>query len=151
MTQAFTATQARTQDEPETERTQTQMTSTPQPFSPSGMEIMVEKAKEDLAQRLPIPKNQIALIEAIPVTWPDASLGCPQPGELYAKGNTPGYSIVLETSGNQYTYHTDIKTQAILCQGEMLPLFPVKPGEIDDGQPWMPVEPIEPETESPSK
>jgi hypothetical protein len=45
-----------------------------------GLTTLIEKAKEDLAQRLSIPLSQINTVEAKEVFWPDASLGCPQPG-----------------------------------------------------------------------
>lgn len=41
-------------------------------------------------------------------------------------------------------YHTDEKKMVILCLEEDLPSLPVTLGEIDDGQLWMPVEPLEP-------
>jgi hypothetical protein len=105
--------------------------------------IMVEiiaRAMADLAKRLDISKNQVYLTDVKEVTWPDASLGCPQPGMAYAQVTTPGYWILLEASGNQYPYHTDMDTQAILCQEDFLPSFPITPNDIDDGIPWMPVD-----------
>ena len=105
----------------------------------SGTQALVEQAKEDLAQRLSISTEQISLVEADAVVWPDASLGCPQLGIEYTQVTTPGYWILLEASGSQFPYHSDRGTQLFLChQEESSPLFPVKPGEIDDGQPWIP-------------
>lgn len=103
----------------------------------------------DLTDRLGISENQVRVIDVKQVTWADASLGCPQPGSAYIQVTTPGYWILLESSENQYTYHTDSKTQIVLCQEELRPLIPVKPGEIDDSKPWMPVEPIQPGAEAP--
>ena len=57
-----------------------QMTQSSQSTPSPGLEPLVEKAKEDLAQRLSIEMEQISLLEAKAVVWPDASLGCPQPG-----------------------------------------------------------------------
>ena len=52
---------------------------------------------------------------------------------------------MLEQSKNagvelDYIYHTDTRDTVILCMEEELPTFPVTPGEIDDGEPWMPVD-----------
>ena len=107
---------------------------------------IIGRAMTDLAERLGIPEDQIRVIDVKEVTWPDASLGCPQPGTAYAQVTTPGYQIVLEALGEQYPYHTDLEAQLILCQEELFPNLPVNPGEIDDGKPWMPVDPIEPGT-----
>ena len=46
--------------------------------------------------------------------WSDASLGRPQPGMMYAQVITPGYLVVLEADGQQYTYHTDTARFAVL-------------------------------------
>ena len=113
----------------------TQMT---QPTSSSGVETLIEKAREDLAQHLSIEVTQISLVKVEEVTWPDASLGCPKRGVLYVQAFTDGYLILFEVNGTLYEYHADRGEQVILCENLESPIFPVKPGEIDDGQPWMP-------------
>lgn len=113
---------------------------TPIPPTPTGVAAsqLVQQASKDLASRLGIPVDQISISTVQAVTWPDGSLGCPQPGIAYTQVMTPGYLILLESSGSRYPYHSDTGTQFILCQEELAPLLPVKPGEIQDGQPWMP-------------
>ena len=110
---------------------------------PYEARLVVELAKEDLARRLGISVSEISLISVEAVDWPDTSLGCPQPGMMYAQVITPGYLIVLEAKGQAYEYHTDTEQWAVLC-GEngptAYPTIPVKPGEIDDGEPWLPVD-----------
>src|SRR5687767_2291521 len=44
---------------------------------------MVEQAIKDLARRLALSLDQITLVSAEAVVWPDAGLGCPQPGMAY--------------------------------------------------------------------
>jgi len=114
------------------------MTQPTQPPPSSGMEGLIEKAKEDLAQRLAIDVENINVLEARAVVWPDASLGCPQPGIVYAQVQTAGYLIQLEANSEIYEYHMDTGEQVILCENPEFPIIPVKPGEIDDGKPWMP-------------
>ena len=104
----------------------------------SVMDALVEQAKEELAQQLSIPVNEIDLIEAEATTRPDASLGCPQAGMTYAQVVTPGYRILLEANGQVYAYYADSNKQLINCENFVLPTIPIKPGDIDDGQPWMP-------------
>jgi len=41
------------------------------------------------------------------VTWPDSSLGCGQPDQMYLQVLTPGYRISLAGPGAHATYHTD--------------------------------------------
>jgi len=108
----------------------------------------VEKVKTDLMKRLDITSDQIRIVKVTPVDWPDTSLGCPQPEMAYAQVITPGYYIVLDAKGQQYPYHTDLEERVILCLGNAsapeselpLPIIPVNPGEIDDGEPWVPVD-----------
>ena len=99
-----------------------------QPASPSGMEFLIEKAKDDLAQQLSIPVDQIELKRAEAVTWPDASLGCPQPGMAYAEVLTSGYLILLEANNKEYEYHTSRGTEIIYCENPNPPV----PGTPDD-------------------
>jgi len=74
------------------------------------------QAKQDLAGRLAIEVNQIGLASVEAVDWPDASLGCPEPGRVYAQVITPGYRIVLETAGESYEYHTDTQQRVLFCE-----------------------------------
>ena len=62
-------------------------------------------AMADLAARLSVNPAAITVTVVEPIDWPDASLGCPQPGMMYAQVVTPGYRIVLEVDGKSYEYH----------------------------------------------
>ena len=87
-----------------------------------GIEAVIEKAKEDLAQRLSISASQIQLIESKDVFWPDASLGCPQPGTAYDQTSTPGYLIRLEATGAEFEYHANIHNRVFYCENPAPPL-----------------------------
>ena len=63
-------------------------------------------ALADLAAKLSIAPAAITVQVVEPIEWPDASLGCPQPGMMYAQVITPGYRILLEVAGKSYEYHT---------------------------------------------
>ena len=42
------------------------------------------------------------------MTWPDASLGCPQPGMTFAQVLTPGYLVVIRDAGGaEHQVHTN--------------------------------------------
>ncbi len=68
----------------------------------------VEAARSALAGKLGIPALEITVISYEAVDWPDTSLGCPQPGMMYAQVITPGYRVVLEAKGQRYEAHTDL-------------------------------------------
>ena len=85
----------------------------------AGSETAIALVKEDLAERLKVAVEKIAMLEAEAVEWPDTSLGCPQPGKTYAQVITPGYSIILKAGGEQYEYHSDSEgRQLVLCQDD---------------------------------
>jgi hypothetical protein len=79
------------------------------------VEKFVSLAVQDLASRLNMDPASIQVVKTEEVTWPDSALGCPEPGKVYTKGTVPGYRILLEADGNQYSYHTDWNGQVILC------------------------------------
>lgn len=62
-------------------------------------------ARQDLAGRLDSTPEAIVVREAGWVTWPDGSLGCPQPDQMYTQALVPGYRLVLEAGGQRYRYH----------------------------------------------
>jgi hypothetical protein len=70
-----------------------------------GANKMVEMAKADLAQRLGLSTDQIEVQGFEPAEFPDASLGVPEPGQIYAQVITPGYIIELTAAGQAYRYH----------------------------------------------
>ncbi len=79
------------------------------------VEALAAEAIDDLAQRTGVDSASIQVIEASPQSWPDASLGCPQDGQLYAQVISDGYRIVLEAGGQRYAYHTD-RDKAVFCE-----------------------------------
>ena len=81
-----------------------------------GSEKPLAAALDDLSQQAGVPLDQISLVSIEARQWADSSLGCPQEGFMYAQVITPGYLIVLDAAGTQYTYHTDQASTAILCE-----------------------------------
>jgi hypothetical protein len=81
--------------------------------APSGP---VEQAKTDLAGRLGVPVEQVSVVSTEEVTWPDSSLGCPQPGMNYAQVLTEGTRTILSAGGRQYSYHSGPRRPPFLCE-----------------------------------
>ncbi len=82
---------------------------------PGATEPVVKLAKEDLANRKGIDKDKIVVVEIEQVDWPDASLGCPEPGKMYAQVITPGYRILLSYKKEKYKYHSDKENRVVYC------------------------------------
>jgi hypothetical protein len=81
-----------------------------------GAEEAVNLAAADFASRLGVPATQISLKGIEAVDWSDTSLGCPEPGQMYAQVITPGYKIVLTGGSADAEYHADRRGNVVLCR-----------------------------------
>jgi hypothetical protein len=81
-----------------------------------GLQPYIDLAVADLAARLQREPGEITTRSAVLIVWPDASLGCPQPGMQYAQVQTDGSQIVLELDGVPYDYHAGGDTTPFLCE-----------------------------------
>ena len=81
----------------------------------SAMEDLVMQAKADLAHRLSVPIDQIEVLEARSVVWPNGSLGCPRPGMRYKQVQVDGVLIRLQANGQVYEYHSGGSRGLFLC------------------------------------
>ena len=100
-----------------------------------------ERAREALANWLGISSEEIEVLEVEEVEWPDTSLGCPGPGMVYVQVIVPGWRVVMTVESTTYEYHWG-GGHGVVCDEEGLPVFPlipVKPDDIRDGEPWMPI------------
>lgn len=75
---------------------------------------MVALAQRRLADRLGLSLQRIQLVDVMPMTWTDSSLGCPQAGQIYPPVTIEGYRIVLMAGAVEYIYHSD-STQVLAC------------------------------------
>jgi hypothetical protein len=64
-------------------------------------------ARQALAQQLVADPNNIQILGAEAVDWPDACLGVQVEGQVCAAVVTPGYRVILGVDGDFYEYHTD--------------------------------------------
>ncbi|GIV77548.1 MAG: hypothetical protein KatS3mg050_1942 [Litorilinea sp.] len=87
----------------------------PMPTSAPVSNPLVQQAMADLAQRLSIPTEEITLVSYEEVVWPDASMGCPQPGMAYIQVPQDGARIVLQAGGQTYVYHSGGNRPPFLC------------------------------------
>ncbi len=71
-----------------------------------------------VAEQLGLSATALTLVSAEQVTWPDMSLGCPQPDMTYAQVLTPGWRIVFEDENGQ-TYHVHTAEKSgyfVICE-----------------------------------
>ena len=74
-----------------------------------------DAARELTATTLGIEPEDVTVTAIEPVDWSDASLGCPQPGYVYAQVITPGYSVTVEADGQTYEVHMDSQGYGLIC------------------------------------
>ena len=77
----------------------------------------IEAAARDLlANAINADEDDFTLVSSESVSWPDASLGCPQEGFGYADVVTPGYKLVFALGDTSYAVHTNADGfSLILC------------------------------------
>jgi hypothetical protein len=71
-----------------------------------GLQGFVSQAMADLAERLEVGVEQIEVVEAKAVVWPDGGLGCSQPGVVYTQVQREGALIRLRVENRVYNYHS---------------------------------------------
>lgn len=87
----------------------------PTPYD-SYVENLVALSRADLARRLSLDPAQIEVVDAASVTWPDGSLGCPQPGMMYTQVLVDGLRIRLRAGDQVYVYHSGGERPPFLCE-----------------------------------
>ncbi|PKL95240.1 MAG: hypothetical protein CVV18_06265 [Gammaproteobacteria bacterium HGW-Gammaproteobacteria-8] len=89
------------------------------------LESAAERARNDLATRLGVEPEAIAVIEARFVTWRSGAMGCPEPDMMYTQALVPGYRILLRTGKSVHAYHGARAAEPFFCPadraGEPLP------------------------------
>ena len=72
-----------------------------------SQESAVQKAKEDLAQRLGVAESEVSEVSVSPTDFPDMSLGTPIEDEMSAQMIATGWQINLKAKGQDYEYRGD--------------------------------------------
>ena len=81
----------------------------------SGADAAIETARQDLAARLDMAVDQVAVVSRTEKTWRDGSLGCPRKGMVYKQVLVNGSELVLEAAGQCYFYHSGAGRPYFYC------------------------------------
>jgi hypothetical protein len=73
--------------------------STIAPVNTAPNAVVPNPLLEDAARRSGVSVQQLRVLVVESVTWPDGSLGCPQPDRLYTQALVPGYRVRIEAPG----------------------------------------------------
>jgi hypothetical protein len=89
---------------------------------------MLEQVIADAASGAGVDPSGVEVISAEAVTWPDGSLGCPQPGQVYTQALVPGYRVILDVDGEDMSFHASEDGNFTFCAD---PQEPVDDGTTD--------------------
>ena len=78
---------------------------------------LLNKIYADLEGHSRTSRSEFTLLAAESVQWPDGSLGCPEPGQMYTQALVNGYRIVIGIADQQYDYRASEKGFFKLCPG----------------------------------
>lgn len=78
-------------------------------------------------QRTGAERQAVSVTRDEAVTWPDGSLGCPQPGMVYPQVLIDGYWVVLALGETSYDYRADERGRFLLCENPGSGMPPVDP------------------------
>ena len=79
------------------------------------LQAMVQLAISEAARRTKSDASTLTVVMAEAVTWPDGSLGCPQPGMAYSQALVPGYRMRIAVGNETLEYHGSARGQPFFC------------------------------------
>ena len=79
------------------------------------VELVREQALEDVARRTGVARERLEVLVAEAVTWPDGSLGCPEPGMAYTQALVPGFRVRIRADGPILDYHAGARGRPKFC------------------------------------
>jgi hypothetical protein len=76
---------------------------------------LLNNVLSDAAQRTGVATDALVVTRAEVMTWPDGSLGCPEPDMFYTQALVDGYWIVLEAESQTLDYRADSDMNWRIC------------------------------------
>jgi hypothetical protein len=84
----------------------------------SDLQSIIRAAVDDAARRTGRNVSALQVVSSEAVTWPDGSLGCPQPGVMYTMAPVPGYRVRIQAGDTVLSYHASQRGYLVYCPGE---------------------------------
>ena len=79
------------------------------------LQSVTEAVLADASKRTGLEVAKLEVVESIVVTWPDGSLGCPEPGMNYTMALVPGYRIRIKADQQVLNYHASARGYWVFC------------------------------------
>ncbi len=77
-------------------------------------EDVLARISRSLVHLLQAPAREMRIVAAAREQWPDASLGCPQPGIVYTQAVTPGWRLAVAHGETLHAVHADAEAYRVL-------------------------------------
>jgi hypothetical protein len=88
----------------------------PVAVAPESLPVgLLDTLRREAANAADADPAEVRVVSVDAVTWPDSSLGCGRADESALQVLTPGYAVVVEVRGAQFTLHTDRRGAVRLC------------------------------------
>lgn len=82
-------------------------------------DALLEEIITDASDRTGVEPAAIVTVQGQAVTWPDGSLGCPEPDVAYTQALVPGHWVVLDAGGTTLDYRVGRGGSFILCDSAL--------------------------------
>ncbi|MDJ0753239.1 MAG: hypothetical protein QNJ45_06960 [Ardenticatenaceae bacterium] len=79
---------------------------------------ILDNLMTDMTTRTEADLNEFTVRRAEQVVFPDGSLGCPEPGQVYTMALVNGYVVEIEVDGEVYDYRITDKGFFKLCESK---------------------------------
>jgi len=79
------------------------------------LQSVTDAVLADASKRTGIEAAKLEIVESVAVTWPDGSLGCPEPGMNYTMALVPGYRIRIKVDEQLLNYHASARGHWVFC------------------------------------
>lgn len=70
---------------------------------------------DDMLTQTGADRADVLVLESVAITWPDGSLGCPEPGVMYTQALVDGYRVILGLDDETFDYHLNDNGAFVLC------------------------------------
>lgn len=76
---------------------------------------LLAPALADASRRSGVAEQDLVIVKSLRVTWPDGSLGCPEPGMSYTQALVPGWQLVIRAGERTFDYRAADRGRFMLC------------------------------------
>lgn len=80
----------------------------------------VNAVLDHTAELTGVTMGELDVVVASAHEWPDGSLGCPEPDQVYTQAVTPGHQVVVAHGTDRYDYRINESGFFRLCEGQGL-------------------------------